>query len=854
MSKVCIYCIAKNEEAFVERFMARAGDADLVVIGDTGSTDGTVAAFRRCGAVVHNISVSPWRFDAARNQVIDLIPEEYDCLFSVDIDETLETPDWKDRVLSAWEGNNRVRYWYSWSLKPDGTPDRRFVYDKIHSRDFHWVSPVHEVLELAPGKTERGGFAEIELYHRPDCLKSRGSYLGLLETAVKERPTDDRMLHYYGRELYFVGRDPEAILLLLKHSELEHAWAAERAASCRMAGECSMRLGRWAEAEWFYAKGVSICPQEREPLVALAKFYLSKGEHAKCYKAAMAAASIQPVTDHYLVDPYAHNEGPYDLAGVSAWWMGNKAEGQQLMEKAVTLNPKDQRLRDNLAFFTPDPTELAQEAIKKWYAGDLAGARQDYATARKLDPENYLVVQNRAWFPDPIIAKPGERKQGIYKDARISVLVASQGRPDLAQRLQRSAISTAGKPDLVEVLVATDNTDARQAEYRSLFGESAVVVGVPTMLKWNQLAGRSRGDILVMVCDDVIFESDDWDERLRELWPDDGVAVMYSDSGSGCMLCEFPIVSRTMVGKVGYAAYPGLFHSGLDLWWQSIGEDLGRLYYLGEVWRLRHAHVDSPGIRDKKSRYKDDAKRCPGGVLALDPERRNADTDLLRGLMKPKIPVIIMNRDLLTWPKAMVEKIEQLDGVGEIIIVDNASTYEPLLQWYSTNPCRVVRLQENLGHLSAWSSGVVAALGDGPYVVTDPDLGLDGIPNDALTYLRDNMLRLGVEKIGFGLDWKCVTPQSPYWPHLMGSEKTRWERSRVDGGVYLDVPIDTTFAMYSRKQHWYGGASTGEPYVAKHFSWYLTPEARATNNEFTYYLERANASCSYKTHLRLGGA
>ena len=48
------------------------------------------------------------------------------------------------------------------------------------------------------------------------------------------------------------------------------------------------------------------------------------------------------------------------------------------------------------------------------------------------------------------------------------------------------------------------------------------------------------------------------------------------------------------------------------------------------------------------------------------------------------IPIIINNRNLLTWPKAMVERISRYEGVGDIIIVDNGSTYEPLLDWYAT--------------------------------------------------------------------------------------------------------------------------------------------------------------------------
>lgn len=43
--------------------------------------------------------------------------------------------------------------------------------------------------------------------------------------------------------------------------------------------------------------------------------------------------------------------------------------------------------------------------------------------------------------------------------------------------------------------------------------------------------------------------------------------------------------------------------------------------------------------------------------------------------MSTKIPIILNNRDLYTWPKAMVSKIVQYDNVGQIIIVDNGSTY-----------------------------------------------------------------------------------------------------------------------------------------------------------------------------------
>lgn len=72
--KIAVYAISKNEEKFVKRFCESAKDADLILIADTGSTDDTVALARNCGAVVHDICITPWRFDDARNAALALVP------------------------------------------------------------------------------------------------------------------------------------------------------------------------------------------------------------------------------------------------------------------------------------------------------------------------------------------------------------------------------------------------------------------------------------------------------------------------------------------------------------------------------------------------------------------------------------------------------------------------------------------------------------------------------------------------------------------------------------------------------------------------------------------------------------
>ena len=67
-------------------------------------------------------------------------------------------------------------------------------------------------------------------------------------------PTDDRNVHYLGREYFFRGRWQDAIDTLKKHLSLPSAtWKDERAASMRYLAGCYFRLGNEREGEvWTY--------------------------------------------------------------------------------------------------------------------------------------------------------------------------------------------------------------------------------------------------------------------------------------------------------------------------------------------------------------------------------------------------------------------------------------------------------------------------------------------------------------------------------------------------------------------------------------------------------------------------
>ncbi len=102
--KVAIYCVCKNEAANVAAWLDTAKAADVIVAADTGSTDSTPFKFEGRGDKVrsHEISVSPWRFDTARNAALALVPGDVDVCISLDMDERL-APNWRMVLERHWK-------------------------------------------------------------------------------------------------------------------------------------------------------------------------------------------------------------------------------------------------------------------------------------------------------------------------------------------------------------------------------------------------------------------------------------------------------------------------------------------------------------------------------------------------------------------------------------------------------------------------------------------------------------------------------------------------------------------------------------------------------------------------------
>ncbi len=202
--------------------------------------------------------------------------------------------------------------------------------------------------------------------------------------------------------------------------------------------------------------------------------------------------------------------------------------------------------------------------------------------------------------------------------------------------------------------------------------------------------------------------------------------------------------------------------------------------------------------------------------------------------------VIVNVRDRLEALVGLVDWLERA-GNAEIWLLDNGSTYEPLLEYLARSPHHVRRLDGNLWHTAPWLCGLVPELNrTDPIVVTDPDVVPDEeCPLDALDYFADVLARHPeVQKVGFGLRIDDLPARYAHRDAVIAWERQYWQ-DEVAPGLFR-APIDTTFAMTRPRVGYVLEPSlrTGAPYLARHLGWYV--DSSQPSAELLHYRAHAD--------------
>jgi hypothetical protein len=232
----------------------------------------------------------------------------------------------------------------------------------------------------------------------------------------------------------------------------------------------------------------------------------------------------------------------------------------------------------------------------------------------------------------------------------------------------------------------------------------------------------------------------------------------------------------------------------------------------------------------------------------------------MRGVIRPSeiktgkdIPIIINNYNRLTCMLLLIKALTDR-GYHNIYIIDNKSTWPPLIKYYNSCPYPVFRLNENMGFKALWKCrDLRKRFCCDYYIYTDPDVVPSAFcPGDFIDYFFSELKKHPLaRKTGFSLRIDNL-------PDHYGNkeEVIAWEQqfyTRLNKDNLYRAPIDTTFALYRpyaglSRSRYVEAYRTAYPYQAEHFPWYSNTDHPDTEEQ--YYISHVEQATVWSGKLK----
>lgn len=220
-----------------------------------------------------------------------------------------------------------------------------------------------------------------------------------------------------------------------------------------------------------------------------------------------------------------------------------------------------------------------------------------------------------------------------------------------------------------------------------------------------------------------------------------------------------------------------------------------------------------------------------------------------RFFLKKNIPIVILCYNQLTFLKNMIRQVEKY--TRDIIVIDNCSTYEPLLDYYEKEfGYTLLRQKENFGHL-IYRAPFVRKLTGEVYLLTDPDMELNpNLPDNFVEKLFAISVHFQAIRVGFALriDAEDLREGTFYQGHSIQEWEKRFWVYRLkfpddpEMELYAGL-IDTTFCLVNKR---FGNnhIRVAGNYTAIHIPWHKHFEKKLLPGEYDSYLVN-NKSTTY---------
>ena len=226
----------------------------------------------------------------------------------------------------------------------------------------------------------------------------------------------------------------------------------------------------------------------------------------------------------------------------------------------------------------------------------------------------------------------------------------------------------------------------------------------------------------------------------------------------------------------------------------------------------------------------------PAPAAPLEAMRARTPCRSVAAALQAEIPIIIPCFNTVTYVRGMVEQL-RARGHRRIVLIDNASTYAPMLDYLQASgpDVTVIAQAENKGPRDVFLDPVSLALLPQFFCVTDPDLLFNpDMPDDFLAQLVALTETLSIGKAGLALDLADRAAMRDEMFEIAGKKWTAWDWEEqfwserlhplASGDPVFRANIDTTFCVYNKRFF-----SSADPlyavrvagrYTCRHLPWY----------------------------------
>lgn len=211
--------------------------------------------------------------------------------------------------------------------------------------------------------------------------------------------------------------------------------------------------------------------------------------------------------------------------------------------------------------------------------------------------------------------------------------------------------------------------------------------------------------------------------------------------------------------------------------------------------------------------------------------------------MRERIKVFITVFNRFTW---LIPLLEDFKKAGcDPVLIDNNSTYPPLLEWYKKCEYPVHFLGKNHLAWAFFTTELYSLYPDRYFLISDSDMDISLVPSDFV-----GVLFRGLENSS-GRVWKCALGyelndlplNEVTWSARMANDAQEYNK---DEQGFSHCATDLGIALYDRTRRgsnptrepdWYDSLRAPRPYYCRHLDWYMTPET--LRDEDRYYLKEA---------------